>query len=165
MAIRTPRGLLTHPRLETTLRTRFDNYQTSGISRLVQQVLNTPHFTKPAPQPEQKGKAMEIYTKTYNPFILGGDVHQFIKTDVPVGEPQDLGKGYSAYLVTAPNGTAYVVEATTGALLGTDLSQVLEDVVQGDPAIIENQLSKSKLDFEKARLIQPDEFWRKLKAN
>ena len=108
---------------------------------------------------------MEIYTATYNPFILGGDVHQFIKTDVPVGEPQDLGKGYSAYLVTAPNGTVYVVEATTGALLGTNLSQVLEDVAQGAPAMMEDQLSKSKLDFEKARLIQPDEFWRKLKAN
>ena len=108
---------------------------------------------------------MEIYTATYNPFIMGGDVHQFIKTEVPVGEPQDLGKGYSAYLVTAPNGTAYIVEARTGALLGTDLSQVLEDVAQADTAIMEDQLSKSKLDFEKARLIQPAEFWRKLKAN
>ena len=122
-------------------------------------------LTNPAPQAEQKGKTMEIYTATYNPFILGGDVHQFIKTNVPVGEPKDLGKGYSAYLVTAPNGAVYVVEATTGALLGTDISQVLEDVAQEDPAIMENQLSKSKLDFDKAKLIQPDEFWKKLQAN
>lgn len=108
---------------------------------------------------------MEIYTASYNPFILGGDVNQFIKTDVPVGEPQNLGKGYSAYLVTAPNGTAYIAEATTGALLGTDFGQVMEDIAQGNPTTMDDQLSKSKLDVEKARLIQPDGFWRKLKAN
>jgi len=100
-----------------------------------------------------------VWTEAYMPFIMGGDCNAPVATELEVGEPVDLGKGISAYVIIAPSGALFVAEATTGAFVGTDLEEVKKDVASAHVATITNQIDAAKERFKKARMMPKDKFW------
>ncbi len=52
-----------------------------------------------------QSRTIEIWKMGYFPFSLGGNIHRPIKTISPVGDPIDLGGGYTGYLIDTPPAT------------------------------------------------------------
>lgn len=102
---------------------------------------------------------MLVWTEAYSPFIMGGDVNAPIATEVEVGEPIQLDHGIVVYLVPSPRGEVFVVEATTGAFVGTKLDEVKRDVSEADPQIIHQQLTAAKERVKKATILDKKKFW------
>ena len=106
-----------------------------------------------------------IWTFGYEPFTMGGDVWQPIKTDVEAESLHEIGRGYKGYLVKAPDGSTIVAESITGALVGPTIARVKKDIETGDPDLMKEQVAKAKEQVKRARTIDADEFWRKLKKD
>jgi hypothetical protein len=107
---------------------------------------------------------MKIWTMGYFPFTLGGDVHRPICCDVEVSGPHDLGFGYQGYVATSPNGRTFVAESETGAIVGPSLSDVINDISQGDPSIMRKQIEKAHETAKRAEELSPDRFWSLIKG-
>lgn len=101
----------------------------------------------------------------YRPFIMGGDVHQPAKAELVVEEMIDLGRGFFAAKVKAPNGKDFYVETVCGAFLGDDLNMILEDVKQGNVAVMWDQINRGTIQRDKAELINSDPFWSYVKGS
>ena len=110
---------------------------------------------------------MKIWTECYSPVIMGGDVNAPIITEIDEGEytgPYDVGKDIQVYLVPNPQGNKqYVVESTTGAIVGMDIEQVRSDVAQGDPEVMKKQLVAAAERVKKARPEEKSAFWSKFR--
>ena len=106
---------------------------------------------------------MLVWTEAYSPFIMGGDVNAPIATEVEVGEPVQLDHGIVVHLVPSPRGEVFVVEATTGAFVGTKLDEVKKDVSESDPDIIRMQLVAAKERVKKATILDKEKFWARFK--
>jgi len=107
---------------------------------------------------------IKIYTLRYTPFVMGGKIWQPVTTEVEADGPHELGSGYNGFLVTSPTGKTFVVEATSGALVGPDLKTVKEDIRIGDPNMMKQQVAEGKIKCNQARWLDPDEFWNLLKC-
>ena len=115
-------------------------------------------FKQPRKRRKVSEMKMKVWTEAYRPFMLG-DVHAPICTDIEVGEPVDLGGGNVGYLVASPTGKTYVAEGTTGALVGSSIAQVREDISAADPAVLRKQLAWAAERVKAATLLEKDEFW------
>lgn len=105
-----------------------------------------------------------VWTNGYSPFIMGGDVHGPIGTEIEVGERFDLGRGFFGYLVASPiSGKTYVAEATTGAFVGPSLKVVRADVESGEPEDMREQVEEAAERRKKVRMLAPDDFWKRFK--
>lgn len=107
---------------------------------------------------------MEIWTWGYFPFTMGGQVHRPIKCEVPedlIQGPSEIGQGYQACIVTSPAHLTYVVEASTGALIGPTIEDVRCDVENGEPEVMAQQVAESMKNLGKAELLGFAEFWEK----
>ena len=107
---------------------------------------------------------MRIWTSAYHPFIMGGDVHQSICTEVSVLDVIDLGKGFKAFVAVAPNGVNFIVEEQSGGIVGDSLEAVRQDVKEGDINFIKEQIASETERGRSARMISPEEFWQSLGA-
>lgn len=76
--------------------------------------------------------------------------------------PFDIGNGWSAYVVTAPNGQILIAEAKTGALVGGSLDEVRADMAKADPEVLSEQEAMIREHGPKASEIALDEWWLKL---
>lgn len=95
---------------------------------------------------------------------MGGNVHAPICTDVePVSESLDLGGGYQGVIVLSPEGKAYVVEMTTGGIVGGTIAEVREDVTSADGGVMAQQIEAAKILAQTAYHVSPSEFWKHLK--
>ncbi len=107
---------------------------------------------------------MLVWTEAYSPWIMGGDVHAPLGAMLEVGNKFDLGQGQHGYLIQSPTGELFVAEATTGAFIGPSLEQVREDVASCDDiSVMEKQLEAAKLQREKVRVLEPEDFWSRFK--
>lgn len=104
---------------------------------------------------------MLIWTRGYRPWILGGDVNAPVGIEIEVGEKLDLGKGFFGYVVTNPKtGDTHVVEAVSGALVGSDLNKVRADVQECDDIDqMKEQIEKHKKLKKQVEVLDPDKFW------
>jgi len=109
-------------------------------------------------------KQIKVFTLEYVPFVMGGNVWQPMATTVKADGPHDIGNGYKAYVVTAPNGKTFIAESTSGAFVGPDLETVKTDIQLGDPDIMKKQVKNAVVQSKQAREVDQDEFWRKLKC-
>lgn len=100
-----------------------------------------------------------VWTAAYTPFMMGGNVNAPIATKVEVSGPFDLGGGFEGYLAVSPKGMIHVVEAETGAFIGTNIDKVKADVAAGDPTIMRKQITDAAKEFKKANHITAEEFW------
>jgi len=102
---------------------------------------------------------MKIWTEAYRPFLMGGDVNAPIWTEMELRDLIDIGHGLQAYLIVAPDGRTHVAESVTGALVGTDIDQVREDLEAADPKVVRQQIEDAKERVKKADYIEPEQFW------
>jgi hypothetical protein len=108
---------------------------------------------------------MIVYTQRYRPFVFGPPV-DFIKCNVEVHLGSfDVGSGYRAYIVVAPNGKVFIAEAETGAFIGPSIEQVKEDIKIGDPEEMKKQIETARKQLKQAVRLEPEEFWKWLKCN
>ena len=108
---------------------------------------------------------MKVFTLEYVPFVMGGSVWQPMACEVEADGPHDIGHGFEGYIVTAPNGKTFIAEAISGAFVGPDLETVRNDIRIGEKETMQKQVYDALAMSEKARMAEPDEFWRKLKCN
>lgn len=111
-------------------------------------------------------KKLLIWTEAYSPFVMGGDPNAPIGTEIEIrGKPYNVGKGIEVYIVNNPvtKGT-HIVEATTGALVGSSIVDVEKDVDEGNEETIRKQLEAAKERAKDARVITQDRFWRYFKV-
>jgi hypothetical protein len=108
---------------------------------------------------------MIVYTQRYRPFVFGSPI-DFIKCNVEVHlGPFDVGAGYQAFIIVAPNGKVFIAEAETGAFIGPSIEHVKEDIKTGDPEEMKRQIETARKQVQQAVLLEPEEFWKWLKCN
>ena len=103
---------------------------------------------------------MEIYCRGYRPFIMGGNVRYTVKCEVEADGPHDLGKGFTGYIVTTPDGRTLVAETTSGGTVGPSLESVRADIAEGDVRIMSEQIQLSQKEAMGATKVTPEEFWK-----
>ena len=104
-----------------------------------------------------------IWTTGFRPFIMGGNVNAPLAAKVEVGKPVKLSKDISVFVVKSPlTGETHVADADSGALVGTSLKSVREDVRTGDKKVMKKQIAEAKEQFKKAVMLEPEEFWKKM---
>jgi len=103
---------------------------------------------------------MIIWTEGYQPFIMGGDVNAPLGVEVEAGEPIDLGQDIRVHEIKFPDDQIAIVEATTGAIVGSDLQTVKADLSQADPVVVQQQLQAAQQRRLKVRTLSMAEFLR-----
>lgn len=103
---------------------------------------------------------MLIWTEGYRPFIMGGDVNAPLGVEVEAGEPIDVGHGVHVHEIKFADGRTAIAEATTGAIVGTDLQTVRDDVTQADPEIVRRQIEEGRKRVPKVYRLDITEFLR-----
>jgi hypothetical protein len=83
---------------------------------------------------------------------------------VEVDGPFDLGKGYEGFLAVSPHGQTFVAEAETGAIVGSTVREVRQDIETAEAAVMDAQITDAKKRVLKARTVSLSEFWRLLRA-
>lgn len=112
----------------------------------------------------KKRKKIEVWTESYQPFRMGGDLYIPVKTTVEGKGPYDLGSGYFGYLVTAPDGSTRVAESATGALIGLSLNQVRADIRGAKEEVLKRQMERAKKRLKCAETLSAERFWKMMKA-
>lgn len=108
---------------------------------------------------------LRIWTEAYRPFVMGGDVHAPVATEVEVGAPVTV-SGVDLYVVPSPlTGETHVAEGSTGALVGTSLKEVMADIAAADPRVMADQLKEAAVRAREADAVSPKSFWKLLNAN
>ena len=103
---------------------------------------------------------MEVWMYQYRPFTMGGSVYQPVKCDIPALGPYDIGKGYEGYVIVSPDDRTFVVDAISGGVVGPSLTQVREDVEQGDPDMMAEQVAGATELAAKAVWVDVETFWK-----
>lgn len=106
----------------------------------------------------------KIWTLGYFPSTLGSELWQPVGCEVPAQGPFDVGKGYQAYVIVSPNGTTFVAESETGAIIGPSLDEVRADIAAGEEAVMRKQIEEARVKAARARPYSPQDFWKMLKA-
>ncbi len=106
-----------------------------------------------------------IWTIGHRPFVFGGSVHYPMGCKVQCTGPHQLGKGFSGYLATAPNGKTFVAEATTGAIVGGTLEQVRADIDVAKVSVMKKQVAEAAERVSKVEITDFDSFWSAMKCN
>lgn len=111
---------------------------------------------------------MKIWTTGYNAWVMGGNPHYILVTELErVSGPFDIGKGFRAYRCESPSGKTYVMEATTGAIIGNTIADVRADIEGCDSIeVMQKQVDDARKQFETMRheKVGLPEFWRRMKA-
>lgn len=93
-----------------------------------------------------KKGVLTIWTYAYRPFILGGNVNGPISCDVEIGHPIAIGRGLYAYEIQSPNSRRVAIaESTTGAIVGTSVEMVRQDIRDGNPRTMRDQLREAEI--------------------
>lgn len=111
---------------------------------------------------------LKVFTLAYFPFTMGGRVWRPMACEIEFENydgPHDLGGGYRGYIITAPNGATFIAEADSGGFVGPSLKMVRQDIENGDPAVMKQQVEDALRQSKEAEVVDTDEFWRKLKCN
>jgi len=88
----------------------------------------------------------KVWTYRNSPFIMGGNVHSIISTDVEV-ESEKKVRGVKIFSFKTLKGNIRVAESTTGAIVGDDLIEVGFDIVRSDLKTIKLQLEEANKDL------------------
>jgi hypothetical protein len=110
-------------------------------------------------------KKIKMWTQAYRPFILGGNVHAPLACKVLASGPYDLGKGYTGYLALSPQGKSYIVESTTGGIVGNTIEEVRADIKDAHVGVMRKQIAEALEQAKKAHVIPENEFWAYMEKN
>lgn len=91
---------------------------------------------------------------------MGGYCNYALACDLPVSRPCALGHGVKGYLITAPNGSTFVAEATTGAFVGSSLKDVRKDMRGTTRAVARKQIAQAKrYRDQRLEVVETGKFW------
>jgi hypothetical protein len=112
---------------------------------------------------------MIVWTEAYRPFVMGGKVNYPIGTEISnkkLGRKIDLGKGFFGHSISSPvTGQTHIIEATTGAFIGTDLSKVKADIEAcSDVEVMQVQISEGAERAKEVEVVSNEEFWKKFRS-
>jgi hypothetical protein len=111
-------------------------------------------------------KTITVFTRSYRPFIMGGNVNAPVSADVEASGPFDLGQGFSGYLVVAPNGKTFVAEAESGGFVGPTIAEVKADIASCDDiAMMRTQVKENTAYGKAAQKMPAYKFWALLKCS
>jgi hypothetical protein len=100
-----------------------------------------------------------IWTRSYNPWVLGGNPHAPIGCEVS-GFEVSLGRGFRGFVTTSPKGRIIVAELETGAIVGYSVEQVKEDIqTGGSVAGMKQQIQNAKALMRDLHVVSPEKFW------
>ena len=108
---------------------------------------------------------MVIWTEGYLPFIMGGNVNTPVGTKISkkkLGTPMDLPMGFKAYEFENPNnGQTHIIEAESGAFIGSDLQAVCDEIEKcGDAEMMKKQVSNALQRRKSVKVMEPKKFWK-----
>lgn len=104
-----------------------------------------------------------IWSAFYDPFIMGGSCHYDGGIKVDPGTKYELGRGFFGYLIQNPiTKETHVAEASTGAFVGSTIEAVRRDIRKGEIEVMRLQVAESAERAKKVRLMDPDDFWRRM---
>lgn len=103
---------------------------------------------------------IRIFNRAYRPFIMGGDVHGFISTDVDVTETFIVNDFITLYEVRGPDGKTAIVEAISGGIVGNSLNKVLKDIETAEPDVMKEQIKGACEMAKRADHVSETEFWK-----
>jgi len=103
-----------------------------------------------------------VWHRTYQPFIMGGNVHSTISALLECVGPYDLGKGFTGWLTTAPNGRTFVSENRSHGTVGETIEQVRKDVAEGDAEVMRVQIIEHSQEGKDIKPSTPEQFWEAL---
>lgn len=107
---------------------------------------------------------MLIWTEGYRPWIMGGDVNAPLGVEMDGGEPINIGHDIMVHEIKFSDGRTAIAEATTGAIVGTDLQTVRDDVAATDPAVMQQQVQAAGQRVSRVQRLSESEFLRMWKA-
>lgn len=99
-----------------------------------------------------------IWTEAYRPWIMGGDVHQPVGTEVGECEYVTV-EGIALLIVTAPDGRTAICDEASGAIVGSNLNEVASHIEDGDPGVMQKQLADARKRRECVDVLEEDTFW------
>jgi hypothetical protein len=107
------------------------------------------------------GMQLRIWPEAYRPFIMGGDVNGPIATTVEIGHLHIVEAAPDIRIVelTSPYGTHHVAEVTSGALVGTSMNRVMQDIAAAPADVMAQRIADAKVRALKADTVSPAVFW------
>lgn len=110
---------------------------------------------------------MRVYTKKYNPWVLGGPTTCLFATEIDEYEVVDLGRGYFGIAFYNTIRKEWLIaEKKSGGVIGiaetkeAAVATVKEDMKEGTNAVIDKQIKEAKAESKKAHNVSNDEFFR-----
>jgi len=83
-----------------------------------------------------------------------------ISAEVDVTGPFKLGKGFIGYLAISPvDGSTHVVEAKSGAFVGSSIEEVRKDIKSGTVENMKAQVEKAVNESKYTTRITAEDFW------
>lgn len=107
---------------------------------------------------------MLIWTEGYRPFIMGGDVNAPLGVEMDGGEPINIGHDIMVHEIKFSDGRTAIAEATTGAIVGTNLQTVRADVAAANPAVMQQQVQAAGQLVPRVQRLSESEFLQVWKA-
>lgn len=105
-----------------------------------------------------------IWTYLYRPFVMGGNVYQAIGCQVePTSGPHPVGYGYNVYEVVSPIGKTYVVEESSGGIVGDSLKAVADDMATATERDIHRSVAQARERAKTVQMIDVETFWGKFR--
>lgn len=100
-----------------------------------------------------------IWTLSYRPFIMGGNVNQPMCTIVPVLERKNI-EGFDFFSFQTPKGTIKICEAQTGAIIASSFEEVFENIEGVPKEVLQGQIDLGKHLAETADKKTNEEFFK-----
>lgn len=106
---------------------------------------------------------VKAWTLGYFPFTMGGRVWRPMVATLACDEPVHAGKGFFVQVAHGPGGATKVIEATTGAVVGDTLEQVMADIDACDDVdLMKRQIEKAHDQFTDPVDVTEAEWWRRI---
>lgn len=110
----------------------------------------------------KKSVQIDIYTRSYRPWIMGGKVDGHIKTKAIVVSSRNVETSeLSVDLceVKSPAGNSFIAEKVSGAIVGSSWDMVEDALRTSDVEVVKGQLTQAVKDCEEAEPLESNEFW------
>ena len=111
-------------------------------------------------QSESPDKEIMIWTYFKDAFTISGDGNKAIGCRIKVNDSDSfLKNGVMIYHTQTPSGKAVYVEATSGVIISTNITDIIREVEEADTRIVEEQIAAARARVAGVEVIDADRFW------
>jgi hypothetical protein len=100
-----------------------------------------------------------VWTMNYRPFIMGGNVHSPITTEIDLIEEREI-KGIPFFTWKTPKGSVKLSEGITGAIVADGFDGLLGAISGCSKQFLKDQLQEGIAMFEHPIALSNDEFFK-----